>query len=74
MGWRRSLGFDWIIRRPQQWQSDKLGWSRVLFSGAGSMLVAEEDEAELGPGLGFGSVIRNFLEGEEEEEGVITEK
>lgn len=41
------------------------------------MLVAEEDEAEFGPSLGFGSVIRSFLEGEgegdREAEGAITE-
>lgn len=34
--------------------------------------MAEEEEAEIGAGLGFGSVIRSFFEGEGEE-GAITE-
>lgn len=68
-GWSRSLGFVWLTRRPQQWQSDKLGWSRVLFSGGGGALVVEEEDAGIGSNLGFRSEIRSFLEGKGEEEG-----
>lgn len=36
--------------------------------------MAEDEEAELGTDLGFRSVIRSFLEGEEVEEGSITKE
>lgn len=71
-GCSRSLGLVRLIRRPQQWQSDKLGRSRVLFSGGG-VAVVEEEEAEFGGAvdLGFGSIMRSFLEGDGVGEGAM---
>lgn len=62
-----------LIRRLQQWQSDKFGWSRVLFSGGGALVVEDEDAGTVS-GLGIGSVTGIFSEGKGEDEGAIMVK